>query len=125
MKWNYDEYGCVTNKLDQTATEILRYTYDADSRLSNRWSVAKGTTIYGYDPVGNLTNINYPASTDVRFTYDALNRASNMVDAWARRRMVMPLVPFCSFRSRCMGDFSASINTACRIRTSAAGSETF
>jgi YD repeat-containing protein len=34
-----------------------------------------------YDPLGNLTNINYPASTDVRFTYDALNRASNMVDA--------------------------------------------
>ena len=80
-KWNYDEYGRLTNKLDQTATEILRYTYDAGGRLSNRWSMAKGTTIYGYDPVGNLTNINYPASTDVRFTYDALNRASTMVDA--------------------------------------------
>jgi RHS repeat-associated protein len=80
-KWNYDEYGRVTKKLDQASVEILRYKYDADSRLSNRWSVAKGTTIYGYDLVGNLTNINYPASTDVRFTYDALNRASNMVDA--------------------------------------------
>jgi YD repeat-containing protein len=24
-KWNYDEYGRVTNKLDQVGTEILRY----------------------------------------------------------------------------------------------------
>ena len=70
----------MTNKLDQGGTEVLRYTYDAESRLSNRWSVAKGTTIYGYDPVGNLTNINYPASTDVQFTYDALNRVTTMVD---------------------------------------------
>ena len=49
--------------------------------LTNRWSKAKGTTIYGFDPVGNLTNINYPASTDVRFTFDALNRPKTMVDA--------------------------------------------
>jgi YD repeat-containing protein len=41
-KWNYDAYGRVTNKLDQAGAEILRYTYDADSRLSNRWSVAQG-----------------------------------------------------------------------------------
>src|SRR6266700_5107248 len=80
-KWNYDEYGRVTNKLDQGGLEILRYTYDADSRLSNRWSVAKSTTIYAYDPVGNLTNIDYPASTDVKFQYDPLNRVTNMVDA--------------------------------------------
>lgn len=80
-RWKYDEYGRVTNKLDQTSAEILRYKYDPDSRLTNRWSAAKGDTKYKYDPVGNLTNIDYAASTDVKFKYDALNRVTNMVDA--------------------------------------------
>ena len=62
-KWNYDEHGRVTNKLDQAAVEILRYKYDPDSRLTNRWSTAKGDTKYKYDPVGNLTNVDYAAST--------------------------------------------------------------
>jgi YD repeat-containing protein len=34
-----------------------------------------------YDPVGNLTNINYPTSPDVTFGYDSLNRVTEMVDA--------------------------------------------
>jgi len=71
----------VTNKVDQAGAEILRYKYDPDSRLTNRWSTAKGNTYYGYDSVGNLTNINYPASTYVKFQYDPLNRVTNMVDA--------------------------------------------
>lgn len=80
-RWNYDEFGRVTNKLDQAGTEILRYKYDPDSRLTNRWSVGMGDTKYKYDPAGNLTNIDYAVSTDVRFGYDALNRVTNMVDA--------------------------------------------
>ena len=80
-KWNYDEYGRVTNKLDQAGTEILRYEYDPDNRLTNRWSKAKGETKYAYDPVGNLTNIDYPTSLDVSFSYDSLNRVTNMTDA--------------------------------------------
>ena len=80
-RWNYDQYGRVTNKLDQASSVVLRYAYDAESRLTNRWSVAKGNTGYGYDAVGNLTSINYPASTDVALQYDWLNRLTNMVDA--------------------------------------------
>jgi RHS repeat-associated protein len=80
-KWNYDEYGRVTNKLDQAGAEILRYKYDPDSRLTNRWSAAKGDTKYKYDPVGNLTNIDYSISTDVSFAYDPMNRMTNMIDA--------------------------------------------
>src|SRR5205814_2888858 len=71
----------VTNKLDQAAVEILRYKYDADGRLTNRWSIAKFNTYYSYDPAGNLTNVNYPISTNVTFQYDWLNRLTNMVDA--------------------------------------------
>ena len=67
-RWNYDEYGRATNKLDQSGTEILRYIYDPDNRLTNRWTLAKSNTRYSFDPVGNLTNINYNASHDVALT---------------------------------------------------------
>lgn len=80
-RWHYDQYGRVTNKLDQAGTEILRYQYDADDRLTNRWSAAKGNTAYSYDSVGNLTFINYPSSSDVALQYDKLNRLTNMVDS--------------------------------------------
>jgi len=80
-KWAYNQYNLVTNKLDQAGVEILRYKYDADDRLTNRWSKAKLDTYYAYDSVGNLTNIDYNASTDVKFQYDGLNRLTNMVDA--------------------------------------------
>jgi RHS repeat-associated protein len=79
--WNYDEFGRVTNKVDQANAVILRYTYDPDSRLTNRWSSAKGNTKYKYDSVGNLTNIDYPISVDVSYAYDSLNRLTNMIDA--------------------------------------------
>jgi RHS repeat-associated protein len=85
-RWNYDQYGRVTNKLDQASAEILRYAYDPDSRLTNRWSAAKGNTGYSYDHVGNLTNIAYPVSGTVKFAYDAMNRLTNMVDALGTTR---------------------------------------
>jgi len=79
-RWNYDEYGRVTNKVDQAGTVALKYKYDADGRLTNRWSAEKGHTYYTYDPEGNLLLIDYPATTDASFGYDALNRVTNMVD---------------------------------------------
>jgi hypothetical protein len=36
----------VTDKLDQAGVEILRYGYDPEGWLTNRWSKAKGTTNY-------------------------------------------------------------------------------
>ena len=53
--------------------------YDANSRLTNRWSAAMGNTYYAYDPVGNLTNIDYPSSSDVKLQYDPLNRVTNIL----------------------------------------------
>ena len=79
--WRYDEYSRVTNKLDHATTLLFVYQYDADSRLTNRWSAAKGNTGYAYDPVGNLTNVNYAVSPDLTLQYDALNRLTNLVDA--------------------------------------------
>ena len=40
-------WGATILSLSHLAsTEILRYKYDPDSRLTNRWSVAKGDTKY-------------------------------------------------------------------------------
>ena len=80
-QWRYDLYGRVTNKFDQAGTVVLKYQYDADNQLTNRWSAAKNNTGYAYDHVGNLTNVAYPVSPAQRYQYDALNRLTNMVDA--------------------------------------------
>jgi RHS repeat-associated protein len=78
--WLYDSYGRVTSKHDANNTEILRYLYDANGRLTNRWSVAKGNTAYGYDFLGNRTSVTYPVSPNLSFGYDTANRLTNMVD---------------------------------------------
>jgi RHS repeat-associated protein len=72
--WAYDLYSRVTNKADHLGTNVLAYAYNANGWLTNRWSNQKGNTEYRYDPVGNLTNVNYPATADLAFEYDALNR---------------------------------------------------
>jgi RHS repeat-associated protein len=81
-KWNYDQYGRTTNKVDAANTVVFRYKYDANDRLTNRWTVAKGDTFYGYDAVGNLLSVDYPGSVmDIALLYDKLDRLTNVVDA--------------------------------------------
>jgi RHS repeat-associated protein len=81
-RWNYDEYGRATNKVDAANAEIFRYTYDPNARLTNRWTAQKGDTIYRYDPVGNLTNVDYPGTAmDIIMQYDVLDRLTNVIDA--------------------------------------------
>lgn len=79
--WGYDSYGRVLSKQYANGVTNLTYTYDANGRLTSRWSQGKGTTVYSYDSVGNLTKVDYPSSTDVTLAYDALNRLTTMVDA--------------------------------------------
>jgi RHS repeat-associated protein len=80
-RWGYDVYGRVTNKVDATTTTILTYQYDADNRLTNRWSLAKSNTVYAYDAVGNLTNVTYYHTNHaLSFSYDAMNRMTSMSD---------------------------------------------
>jgi YD repeat-containing protein len=71
--WHFDQFGRATNKVDATDTEIFRYAYDPNGRLTNRWSAAKGNTAYSFDPLGNLTNINYPVSPDISLAYDVFS----------------------------------------------------
>jgi RHS repeat-associated protein len=79
--WSYDSFGRVTNKVDAANNLLFVYNYDPDNRLTNRWSVAKGTTTYRYDALGNPTNVTYPVSPAVSMSYDVLNRMTDMVDA--------------------------------------------
>jgi RHS repeat-associated protein len=79
--WKYDLYGRMTNKVDATSADMFRCAYDANGRLTNRWTPAKELTKYGYDAVGNLTNVDYSNTTDIALSYDTLNRLTNMVDA--------------------------------------------
>jgi RHS repeat-associated protein len=83
--WTYDAYGNVSNKVDAANNLIFIYKYDPDNRLTNRWSAAKGTTVYRYNAAGSLTNIDYSGGTvtmpSVYLAYDILNRLTNMVDA--------------------------------------------
>ncbi len=79
--WHYDTFGMVSNKVDALSNVIFTYKYDADERLTNRYSISKGNTYYAYDAVGNLTNIAYNVSHSISVAYDALNRPTNMVDA--------------------------------------------
>jgi YD repeat-containing protein len=79
--WNFDEYGRPTNKVDAASNLIFVYKYDPNNRLTNRWSIAKGSTTYKYDALGNPTNIVYPISPAISLAYDVLNHLTNMVDA--------------------------------------------
>jgi RHS repeat-associated protein len=80
-QWRYDGYGRVTDKVYANGTTNLTYAYDLLSRATNRWSEAKGNTKYIYDKRGGLTKVDYPTSSDITLQYDALGRATNMVDA--------------------------------------------
>ncbi len=79
--WGYDHYGRITSTTNASGLETLRYAYDPNGRLTNRWSATKGNTVYRYDAVGNLTNVSYPSGASIHYTYDANNRLTKMVDA--------------------------------------------
>ena len=80
-QWRYDAYGRVTDKVYANNQTNLVYKYDLLSRLTNRWSQAKGDAKYAYDRRGSLTNVDYASSTDLKFQFDALGRTTNMIDA--------------------------------------------
>ncbi len=85
-QWHFDQYGRATNKVDALNRKVFRYQYDANGRLTARWSAAKGTASFGYNAVGNLLSIAYPVSPQISMSYDALNRLTNRVDALGTMR---------------------------------------
>ncbi|HTI70827.1 MAG TPA: RHS repeat-associated core domain-containing protein [Candidatus Limnocylindria bacterium] len=84
--WQFDKFGRLTNKLDHTGSTAFRYLYDANDRLTNRWTPAKGNTGYAYDDANRLTGITYPTIPAVAVAFDALGRMTNLVDALGTTR---------------------------------------
>jgi YD repeat-containing protein len=79
-RWQYNQYGWLTNKMDGLGRTDFNYAYNANGWVTNRWTPEKGNTAYSYDGVGNLKAIVYPIQT-INYAYDALNQLTNMIDA--------------------------------------------
>jgi RHS repeat-associated protein len=76
LGYTYDAAGNLTQLAGLGNT--VNYTYDALNRL---WKVQEqntGTTIYGYDNVGNLQTVTYPNGVVHTYTYDTRNRLTNL-----------------------------------------------
>jgi RHS repeat-associated protein len=79
--WVYDKYGRVCCKTNADSTQAWTNTYNANGWVTAHCIPTNRVINYAYDAVGNLTNIDYPNSPDVRLTYDAANRLTGMSDA--------------------------------------------
>ena len=84
--WTYDAEGLVRGKKyhGQSFTNV-EYHYDLNQRLDWRTfrssSTSSNQTLYSYNDVGSLTNINYPNSPDVSFAYNEVNQMASMTTA--------------------------------------------
>ena len=80
-QWTYDVYGRVTSVIDATGATVTRYFYDADGRMTNRWTAAYGNVYFSYDANGNAQHVSwdYPGGPGAlaHYAYSALNRLTN------------------------------------------------
>jgi RHS repeat-associated protein len=89
LSYTYDAHSNVlTLASSNTNGASLTYTYDVLNRLANvtdnRWVAqggASGLTTYTYDAVGNLANYTDPNAVQTSYTYDTLNRLTQMGSA--------------------------------------------
>jgi len=80
VSWTYTATGKRQAMTDPSGS--YAYVYDARYRLRTN-ATPQGTLYYGYDAVGNLTNVtsSTPGGTSVSYQYDPLNRVTNVIDA--------------------------------------------
>ena len=80
LSYSYDLAGNKTKLitvLPSGATATTTYSYDALNRLKTVTD-ATGTTRYSYDAVGNRSEVVYPNQTWQRYSYDVLNRLTQL-----------------------------------------------
>ncbi|HKG60485.1 MAG TPA: RHS repeat-associated core domain-containing protein [Pyrinomonadaceae bacterium] len=81
LTYTYDASGNIASLKSSNAGSVsLNYTYDASNRLEsvidNR--LAAGVTTYGYDNAGNMLAASLPNGVQSTYTYDPLNRISQI-----------------------------------------------
>ena len=82
--WRFDSFSRMTNKFDDLGNSVLALSYDANNRVTNRWTPGPQSArnaVLKWDAAGRLTNIVYASSPSVSVTYDALGRIASLVDA--------------------------------------------
>ena len=84
--WLYEQAtGLLTNKLYSDNKGPV-YTYTVDGKLASRTWARGVVTQYGYDSLGQLTNISYSDNTPaVTFNYDRLGRQAVITDGTGMR----------------------------------------
>lgn len=81
VRWSLDLEGRVKSRTNQIGVEVARMTYDAEGRLTNRWTLEKGDVGFAYDDAGNLRAIDFVGSgQNPDISYDSANRLTSMVD---------------------------------------------
>jgi RHS repeat-associated protein len=79
LAYTYDIYGRLESiKSLRSGGASLTYQYDSLNRITNVIDATAGSTLYGFDGVGNLQSMRYPNAVTNTYIYDALNRLTNL-----------------------------------------------
>jgi RHS repeat-associated protein len=80
LTYAYDDAQNIASVTSSNANGVsANYTYDASNRLDTATdNRTAGTTTYRYDDVGNLADYTYPNGVKHGYTYNALNRLTNL-----------------------------------------------
>ena len=78
ITYTYDETGRVVSEVSSTGDTVTT-TYDEDSRVSAVTN-SSGTTTYLYDSLGNLSGVDSPNGSRIRYSHDALGRVIQIAE---------------------------------------------
>ena len=78
-QWQYNGRNRVAKKIYADGSNYL-YDYDGVGNLLHQTDAKGVVTTYGYDVVNNLTSVAAPGLATMGFTYDSLNRRTQMTD---------------------------------------------
>ena len=86
LSYTYDAAGHLASMTSSNANGVsVDYQYDDLNRLSavidNRLPSGANTTSYTYDSASNVATVTYPNSVQSQFSYDTLNRVSQLVSS--------------------------------------------
>ncbi len=75
---DYNAHGQPTRIIDPNGV-VTTLTYDPRMRLTSR-TVGNEASVFGYDPVGQMTSVNLPDGARLTYTYDAAHRLTAIND---------------------------------------------